>query len=97
MVALKCKPRGQGASGSETEHISKQIFAFFLLLLLATPPVEAAFSRLAQWKLDFIDQTYAGSWRYRPGASPPWNHRCTNSTLEMLLGVHINNDHIAGL
>ena len=44
-----------------------------------------------------MEQNYAGSWCYRPGASPTSHGRCSNSTLNMVLIAHLKNDHGAGL
>jgi len=60
-------------------------------------PVNAAFTRPARWKLDDIEQTYAGSWCCRPGASSTLRSGCSNSTLKVLLDAHIKNDYGAGL
>jgi len=69
----------------------------FPLLFVATLPVNGAFTRPARWKLDNIEQTYAGSWCYRPGASSPSHGHCINSTLKMVLNAHIKNSHGPGL
>ena len=71
---------------------------FFLLLpFLSTLPVDGAFTHPAQWKLDEIEQTHAGTWCYRPGSSPAHTRQCANNTLSALLEAHISNDHGAGL
>jgi len=64
---------------------------------VAALPVNAAFTRPARWKLDTVEQTYAGSWCYRPGADAISHGRCSNSTLNVLLNAHIDNNHGAGL
>jgi len=64
-----------------------QIHALFLLLLLITTcPVIAAFTWAAQWKLDTIENTFAGTC-FRPGPDT-LVRECTNATLKALIEVH---------
>ena len=83
--------------GTVTYDVVGQTCSLLFLLFVAALPVNAAFSRPARWKLDNIEQTYAGSWCYRPGASSTSRGPCSNSTLKVLLDAHIKNDHGAGL
>ena len=69
----------------------------FFLLFLAATPTNATFTRLARWKLDTVEQTYAGAWCYRPRAISAHVRPCTNATLNALLDAHTNNEHGAGL
>ena len=69
----------------------------FFLLFPAATLVNAAFNRPARWKLDAIDQTYAGTWCYHPGAISAHAQPCTNTTLNALLDAHTSNKHGAGL
>jgi len=67
------------------------------LLFLAAHTANAAITHPARWRLDAIEQTYAGTWCFRPGTNPPPTHACNNSTLTVLLNAHVNNDHGPGL
>jgi len=67
------------------------------LLILVAYGVEAALSRSAYWKLDKIEQTYAGTWCFHPGAGARSPRGCSNSTLSALLDAHVENDHGPGL
>jgi len=89
MVSSKRRKCGHGVVG--------QNCSLLFLLFVAALPADTAFTRPARWKLDDIEQTYAGSWCYRPGASSNSRGHCSNSTLKGLLHVHIKNDHGAGL
>jgi len=80
-----------------THDVVGQTCPLLFLLFAATLSVNAAFTRPARWKLDNIEQTYAGSWCYRPGASSNSRGLCSNSTLKVLLDAHIQNGHGAGL
>jgi len=68
----------------------------FLFLLLATSPVDGAFTRSAMWRLDAIEKTFSGTC-YRPAASMEPVRVCANATLKALLDLHTNNDHGAGI
>ena len=83
---------------TEIDRVAGQIrLTLFFLLFCSTHPVNGAFTRSARWKLDVIEQTYAGSWCYRPGASLTSHGRCSNSTLNVVLTAHLQNNHGAGL
>ena len=58
---------------------------------------EAAFTRLALWRLDSIDKTYAGTWCFRPGPNPAFSSACVNATLSTLLNIYLRNELGAGL
>lgn len=76
---------------------NRHYFSVFCFLLLATPTTNAAFSRFAHWRLDTIEQTYAGARCFHPGAKPTPGHACIDSTLGSLLDAHIMNDQGSGL
>jgi len=59
--------------------------------------VDSVYSRPAYWKLDTIEQTYAGTWCFHPGVGAGRGHECNNSTLSALLDVHIKNVDGPGL
>jgi len=67
------------------------------LLVFAAHSVDAAITRPAQWRLDSLEQTYAGAWCFRPGSNPPSARACTNSTLTALLDIHVKNSRGPGL
>jgi len=71
--------------------------ALLFLLFLAATPVNTTFTYPARWKLDKVEQTYAGTWCYRPGAISAHVRLCTNATLNALLDAHTNNEQGAGL
>jgi len=87
-----------GTRSAKIDRLASQVHCtLFFLLFVGALPINAAFTRLARWRLDVIEQTYAGSWCYRPGASPTSDGHCSNSTLAALLNAHVKNNHGAGL
>ena len=68
-----------------------------LIPLLTASFAEAAFTHPARWKLDSIEETYAGTWCFHPGPNPSFASICANTTLNVLLNIHLLNELGAGL
>ena len=68
-----------------------------LILFIAASLAEAAFSHSALWKLDSVDETYAGTWCFHPGPNPTFSSACANATLGALLDIHLHNSFGSGL
>ena len=59
--------------------------------------MHAAFTHPALWKLNSIQETYAGTWCYHPGSNPTYFLACTNDTLAASLDNHLRNNFGPGL
>ena len=76
----------------------REAHQLFLILLFTNSLAFGSFIRSVLWRLDPIEQTYAGAWCYCPGAiSATRGHRCSDATLTALLKTNIHNSDSAGL